>query len=133
MGKEVRTMPSRATCRRRLARAVVAIAAALDGACCTPLRAAQAPPTELFDLAGLSKALQVGAALAGRGKWAGAESAPLQSRLLARLPESQADLGRIPELWSRADTKAEPLNRELARAGLGIRLQPWAEDGRHVG
>lgn len=130
------TMTRRTARRRLLPSAFLAFAALCAGAGATPPRtvSAQAPSTSLFDLAGLAKALQAAAALApGKGPWAAREGAPWQTALVARLPESQADLPRIPELQALAALEPQTLDRAVAKAGMSIRLAPWPNDGRHLG
>jgi TonB family protein len=113
---------------------MTAVAGAIGLACALSLPApAECPGTCLFDLNGVSKALQVGATLTGGSQLLAREGSARQQKLLPRLPDSQADLSRVPELQGFAARTAGPLNQALARAGFGIRVSPWVDDGKHLG
>ncbi len=107
---------------------VIALACVLSAAA-----PAESPSTRLFDLNGVAKALQVGAKLSGGGQPLARAGSEQQRKLLLRLPESQADLSRIPELLGFAARRAEPLNQALSHAGFGIRVSPWVDDGKQLG
>lgn len=110
------------------------VAGAVALACALALPApAECPSTCVFDLNGVSKALQVGAALGGGSRLLAREGSAQQRKLLLRLPESQADLSRVPELQGFAARTAGPLNHALSQAGFGIRVSPWVDDGKHLG
>ena len=110
-----------------------AVAGAIALACALSLPApAECPGTCLFDLNGVSKALQVGATVSG-GQPVARQGSARQQKLLLRLPDSQADLSRVPELQGFAARTAGPLNQALTRAGFAMRVSPWVDDGKHLG
>jgi TonB family protein len=113
---------------------MTAVAGAIALACALSLPApAECPGTCLFDLNGVAKALQVGATFSGGSRLLAREGSARQQKLLLRLPDSQADLSRVPELQGFAARTAGPLNQALSRAGFGMRVSPWVDDGKHLG
>lgn len=113
---------------------VPVVAGAVALACALSLPApAECPGTCMFDLNGVAKALQVGATFSGGGQPLAREGSARQRQLLLRLPESQAGLSRVPELQGFAARTAGPLNQALSKAGFGVRVSPWVDDGKHLG